>query len=125
MGLQGVENVKVDFVNDVSHEEKIAFSTVMMWEAMSKSPDTIMQGQTLTASAVAGISQQDTKPFKHGYGAISSGPSPEKTNPPAMVAMPANLSKLPENPSTMPAMPPGMAVTSNPIPALPPGIKLP
>ena len=52
--LEAVSDVQVEYHGLVAKEEKIAFSTVMMWEADSRYP-TLMQGMTRTAFRLEGL----------------------------------------------------------------------
>lgn len=81
-GMERVNNVNVKFQEGVSEEDKIAFSTVMMWEAGSLYPHSVLRGQSRTAASVEEIGKgaapkpgrsKDMQGKRHdAYGAIDS-----------------------------------------------------
>lgn len=82
-GMERVNHVNVKFQDGVSEEEKIAFSTVMMWEAGSLYPHSVLRGQSRTAAAVEEIAKGTAPKKQQGkgnvgkrhdaYGALDSG----------------------------------------------------
>lgn len=81
--MERVNHVNVKFQDGVSEEEKIAFSTVMMWEAGSLYPHSVLRGQSRTAAAVEEIAKGTAPKKQQGkgnvgkrhdaYGALDSG----------------------------------------------------